>query len=679
MEPAVAFVLAPRTRRSVGMAFLVKGRTLMTCAHVVNTAIGRDPRESAPVPDQTRLQLWFPLLGSDADRVDRWATVIDWRPCAEIDFELADIALLQLGESVDSYAVTPLTLSMAPELAAGTAVSMSGPNPGGTAGLETTGEVMGTVAKHRLQIDEPGHKVAPGYSGGPVCDRQTGEVVAMVQAVPAVRTHADVYALSAPLLREVIAVLDTVPQQPAPRPGEGHVLDHAELHFDGKSYWLRQVRHLYNGGRTPIVSHEFKVAVEHAPYEDPDAKADYHRRNPLIPAARRADRLAVLEVEAWFTLVRPGVEQQGHPDLGVRTEIPHKRIEFVKPVADQQAEFRLLFPASTPLAPGAEAIVEYSYRVSARKWGQWFQRNTKPNTETLSVEVYLPARLHPEGWGMSLAPSNSVVTVLPGVTTRRAGDDIVFSWKGNADDEDLTASRRLRLEWFFWSQVPDSADCADAAAVLGRFGIRQVRKPARNQAESTYLHLPKASTVLGDSGQDRTIIRRTVAHLRKVAGWVGRFHQFDPAVSRGLAAPQLGMGFPIAIVSQPTGGDYDDELFRDGWLELVNPRIVAVSLEARTEFEGCLSFFDYRGKVTRPWGIRVEFDGSDGVLEFTGTLARSIHHELDHLRGMLFTHRHRMPELEQPIPVQQYRQLREPPPDSPQGDLNWRKARDGDG
>lgn len=672
MEPAVAFVLAPGSRRCVGMAFLVKGRTLMTCAHVVNVAIGRGPRDLDKVPDGTQLQVWFPRLGSETDLVDRWAIVSGWRPQEGADFELADVALLYLQENLDAYQCTPLTLSTAPEPVAGTMVSMSGPNPSLQGGLEVVGEVMGMVAKNRLQIDEPAHKVAPGYSGGPVCDRHTGEVVAMVQAVPASREQADIYALAAPLLRDVLATADSGPPQLAPRPGEGHVSDHAELHFDGESYRLRQVRHLYNAGKTPIAGHEFKVAVEHDPHYDKKTIADYHRVHPLVPAEREDNPLAELEVEVWYTLVRPGADHEARADIGIRKGIPHDCITVVKS-GPQLFEFRLEFPDGLLLMRGAEAVVEYSYRVGAHIWGQWFQRNIKPNTETLDVDVSLPARLHPEGWGMSLAPSDLVVTVLPGVTARRVGDDVVFSWKGNADDEDLSALRRIRLEWFFWSEVPDSADCADAAAVLGRFGIRQVREPRRGQPRYTYKHLPRAAGSLSDFGEDRRITRRTLAHLRKVAGWVGRFHQFDPAVSRGLAAPQLGMGFPIAIVSQPADGStFDEDLFRDGWLELVNPKIVGFSVEETADYEGCLSFFDYRGRVTRPWAIRIEFDGSDGTQEFTGTLARSIHHEIDHLQGLLYTATNRMRELKNPLPVREYRQRREPPSAPPQGELTWR-------
>ena len=58
--------------------------------------------------------------------------------------------------------------------------------------------------------------------------------------------------------------------------------------------------------------------------------------------------------------------------------------------------------------------------------------------------------------------------------------------------------------------------------------------------------------------------------------------------------------------------------------------------------EGCLSFPDIRGDVTRPYDLKVSLDimGSKRVtLETDGLLARAIQHETDHLNGILFTDR----------------------------------------
>jgi peptide deformylase len=98
----------------------------------------------------------------------------------------------------------------------------------------------------------------------------------------------------------------------------------------------------------------------------------------------------------------------------------------------------------------------------------------------------------------------------------------------------------------------------------------------------------------------------------------------------GLAAPQIGIDERVAIV------DIDDE---SGTIEMINPRIINNSGE-QTGPEGCLSFPDLFGEVTRPNYVKIEaFDrkGKKYTLEAKEFLARAIQHEMDHLDGVLFT------------------------------------------
>ncbi len=98
----------------------------------------------------------------------------------------------------------------------------------------------------------------------------------------------------------------------------------------------------------------------------------------------------------------------------------------------------------------------------------------------------------------------------------------------------------------------------------------------------------------------------------------------------GLAAPQIGMEERIAIV------DIDNEL---GTIEMINPRIIETSGEQNGP-EGCLSFPNLFGEVSRPNYVKIEaFDrkGKKYTLEAEEFLARAIQHEIDHLDGILFT------------------------------------------
>ena len=98
----------------------------------------------------------------------------------------------------------------------------------------------------------------------------------------------------------------------------------------------------------------------------------------------------------------------------------------------------------------------------------------------------------------------------------------------------------------------------------------------------------------------------------------------------GLAAPQIGM-LKRAIVID-TG---------DGFVELVNPKIVESSGEQR-EQEGCLSCPGQWGITLRPMMVKVcakNRFGKDIEVFGRALKARALCHEIDHLDGILFKSR----------------------------------------
>lgn len=103
----------------------------------------------------------------------------------------------------------------------------------------------------------------------------------------------------------------------------------------------------------------------------------------------------------------------------------------------------------------------------------------------------------------------------------------------------------------------------------------------------------------------------------------------------GLAAPQVGDGVRFTIVDVSGGADPDQVLY------LVNPRVELEEGEEREE-EGCLSFPELILAVRRPARIVVaaqDLEGNDVSIEADGLLARCLHHEIDHLAGVLFIDR----------------------------------------
>ena len=115
----------------------------------------------------------------------------------------------------------------------------------------------------------------------------------------------------------------------------------------------------------------------------------------------------------------------------------------------------------------------------------------------------------------------------------------------------------------------------------------------------------------------------------------------------GLAAEQIGLTRAICVVEVPEEYDVDEEGNRlnPGLampLVLVNPEILAASPETSTLEEGCLSFPGITGVIRRPVHIRLRYTDLEGDPHEVGVrdfASRVIQHEVDHLRGVLFTTR----------------------------------------
>ncbi|MFJ2113305.1 MULTISPECIES: peptide deformylase [unclassified Streptomyces] len=152
---------------------------------------------------------------------------------------------------------------------------------------------------------------------------------------------------------------------------------------------------------------------------------------------------------------------------------------------------------------------------------------------------------------------------------------------------------------------------------------------------------------LFDLPVEREAAEQVVEKLFSSMERIGQVHPF--AKGMGIAAPQIGIGRAVAVVRPAEPGAPA--------IVLLNPRVTECSDETDEQFEGCLSFFDVRGLVPRPLRITVETTSPDGEIVTTvyeRGLARLVHHEIDHLDGLLYSARMRTGV--EPIPVEEYRQ-----------------------
>lgn len=116
----------------------------------------------------------------------------------------------------------------------------------------------------------------------------------------------------------------------------------------------------------------------------------------------------------------------------------------------------------------------------------------------------------------------------------------------------------------------------------------------------------------------------------------------DHADGIGLAAPQIDVHRRVVVVR--LGGRQDDEENApepDPPIALIDPQIVEAGKE-RKGFDGCLSFPGLYGETVRPHYLRVtglDEAGQPFDRVFEGFDAIVVHHEIDHLDGVLFIDR----------------------------------------
>ena len=108
----------------------------------------------------------------------------------------------------------------------------------------------------------------------------------------------------------------------------------------------------------------------------------------------------------------------------------------------------------------------------------------------------------------------------------------------------------------------------------------------------------------------------------------------------GLAAPQVYAGDRVILAHVPGDEDAVDRSAEP--LVLINPTLTPLDDETDLAFEGCLSIPRLRGLVPRY--RRLALTAVDGTgrrieREAFGLFARILQHEVDHLDGILYTHR----------------------------------------
>jgi WD40 repeat protein len=183
-----------RGDRVTGLGFAIDPAHVVTCAHVVNSALGRAGKRDPARPGTAEvIRVRFAIGSTAGDDGYRAASVSEWLPAEASTFDANDIAVLELTEAAPAHAHFLRPVGFRPLMP----VQMWGPQPGRPDGGHVKGELLGEVRGGRIQISVGGgpFRVRPGFSGGPVWEPATGDVAGVLSACGAEDDAADAYLL----------------------------------------------------------------------------------------------------------------------------------------------------------------------------------------------------------------------------------------------------------------------------------------------------------------------------------------------------------------------------------------------------------------------------------------------------------------------------------------------------
>ncbi|MEM5471115.1 serine protease [Hoeflea sp. AS60] len=166
-----------------GMGMLVSSRHVLTCAHVVNAARGRDAEAKEPNEGDFRKQqveVRFPMLPVSTDTM-RTGRIVAWRDVGETPLD--DIAVIELDQDAPEEVGLALLADVSGHSLDGDRLSVFGIAPGRSIGNHVDARFMGQNTDAWIQVassESAQDFIDGGYSGGAVWDNVHEAVVGMI-------------------------------------------------------------------------------------------------------------------------------------------------------------------------------------------------------------------------------------------------------------------------------------------------------------------------------------------------------------------------------------------------------------------------------------------------------------------------------------------------------------------
>jgi WD40 repeat protein len=217
----------------VGAGFLVTHRYILTCAHVINNALGIS--EYTDEPPLSAISLYFPLLTKHRSLS---ATVYKWYPIKEINSigEFEDICVLELSLKTalprEAYPIPLITLEGSAFF--DRSVQMFGFPDEKTDGDWLNGRLQGTIKNGWIKIEREGKQggFAPGFSGTAVWEPCENAVAGMLVNIHTDNADNSAYMIPVVTLVKAWAKLEQQSRPPNPEEIGLETLDILEIAHD---------------------------------------------------------------------------------------------------------------------------------------------------------------------------------------------------------------------------------------------------------------------------------------------------------------------------------------------------------------------------------------------------------------------------------------------------------------
>ena len=153
--------------------------------------------------------------------------------------------------------------------------------------------------------------------------------------------------------------------------------------------------------------------------------------------------------------------------------------------------------------------------------------------------------------------------------------------------------------------------------------------------------------LLAENQKDFKLLRTKSQEVKKIDASIKKLVQdmFDSMRAgngAGLSAVQIGVLKRVVVYEYKKPKDFKETGQNIPPKILINPEIVKSSKKNEIDEEGCLSFPNLYGQISRSIGMRVKalnLKGKEIEFDAKGLEARIIQHEIDHLNGTLFIDR----------------------------------------